>query len=141
MTRRRNLLQRLAMREKITAMARAENIRTLDEELHKITSINEKLQQMAIETQIKTGTTSMMALRSAQHYGSKIHEQMKVIENRVKFLEEERIEEAQIMGQALTRQKHATEKSRQQHILERDEKEEKATTDVPRLNAPTASGR
>jgi len=141
MTRRRNLLQRLAMREKITAMARAENIRTLDEELHKITSINEKLQQMAIETQIKTGTTSMMALRSAQHYGSKIHEQMKVIENRVKFLEEERIEEAQIMGQALTRQKHATEKSRQQHILERDEKEEKAATDVPRLNAPTASGR
>jgi len=141
MTRRRNLLQRLAMREKITAMVRAENIRTLDEELHKITSINEKLQQMAIETQIKTGTTSMMALRSAQHYGSKIHEQMKVIENRVKFLEEERVEEAQIMGQALTRQKHATEKSRQQHILELDEKEEKAATDVPRINSPATAGR
>ncbi|XDZ64948.1 hypothetical protein AB8880_08415 [Alphaproteobacteria bacterium LSUCC0684] len=141
MSKRRNLFHRLAMREKITAMARAETIRTLDDEIHKITSINEKLEQMALETKIKAGTTTMMALRSAQHYGSKIHEQMKVIENRVKFLEEERIEEAQIMGQALTRQKHATEKSRLQHILEREEIEEKAATDVPRLNTPGAGGR
>jgi superfamily II RNA helicase len=141
MTKQRKLLNRLAIREKITAMARAETIRTLDEEINKITSINEKLEQMAIETQIKTKTTTMMALRSAQHYGGKIHEQMKVIENRVKFLEEERLEEAQIMGQALTRQKHATEKSRQRHILDRDEKEEKAATDVPRVNSTSTAGR
>ena len=44
-------------------------------------------------------------------------------------------------SQALTRQKHATEKSRQQHILERDEKEEKAATDVPRINSPATAGR
>jgi len=141
MSRRRNLFQRLAMREKITAMARAETIRTLDEELNKINSINERLREMAQATQIRAGTTTMMALRSAQHYGGKIHEQMKIIENRVTFLEEERSEEAQIMGQALTRQKHATEKSRQQHLLEREEREEKAATDTPRINTSSATHR
>ncbi|NBQ82964.1 MAG: hypothetical protein EBU10_01870 [Alphaproteobacteria bacterium] len=139
MSKRRDLFQRLAMREKLTAMARAETIRTLDEELDKITSINEKLQQMAEETKVKLGETTMMALRSAQHYGGKINEQIKVIENRVLFLEEERLEETQIMGQALTRQKHALEKSKHHRQSERDAIEEKAATDVPRINTPSGS--
>jgi len=139
MSKRRDLFQRLAMREKLTAMARAETIRTLDEELDKITSINKKLQQMAEETKVKPGETTMMALRSAQHYGGKINEQIKVIENRVLFLEEERLEETQIMGQALTRQKHALEKSKHQRQIERDAIEEKAASDVPRINTPIGS--
>jgi len=139
MSKRRDLFQRLAMREKLTAMARAETIRTLDEELDKITSINEKLQQMAEETKVKLGETTMMALRSAQHYGGKINEQIKVIENRVLFLEEERLEETQIMGQALTRQKHALEKSKHHRQSERDAIEEKAATDVPRINTTSGS--
>ena len=49
--------------------------------------------------------------------------------------EEEIAQETETMGKILSRQKHATEKARQQVIQEREAREEKAATDVPRLNA------
>ncbi|MEC8728568.1 MAG: hypothetical protein VXX58_07300, partial [Pseudomonadota bacterium] len=85
----KDIFQRLALREKMTVMARAETIRTLDDEHKKISDIGEKLNQMADETRPNPGVTSMLSLRSAQHYSGKIHEQLKVIEQRKTFLEDE----------------------------------------------------
>ena len=135
MSKQHNMFQRLAMLEKIDAMGHADAIQTLDEELHKINGLNTRLREIVTETELKSGTTNMMALRSAQHYVGKIHEQLKLIGNRKIFIEEEIAQETETMGKILSRQKHATEKARQQVIQERDAREEKAATDVPRLNA------
>jgi len=132
MTRKRDIFERLALREKVIAMARADSIRTLDEEHQKISAIGDKLNEMAAETQLKIGTTSMMALRASQHYGSKISEQVKLIESRKGFLETEINDEQIILSQALVRKNRATDKSRQHKQMMREEKEEKAETDVPR---------
>ncbi|MBT6258100.1 MAG: hypothetical protein HOI92_09955 [Alphaproteobacteria bacterium] len=134
MSKPRDIFQRLALREKMTVMARAETIRTLDDEHQKISNIGEKLTQMADETQPNPGITSMMSLRSAQHYSSKIHEQLKVIEQRKGFLEEEISEERLTLGTALSRQNRAEEKSRQYRQNKKEEHQEKAANDVPRPN-------
>jgi hypothetical protein len=55
MSKPRDIFQRLALREKMTVMARAETIRTLDDEHQKISNIGEKLTQMADETQPNPG--------------------------------------------------------------------------------------
>lgn len=132
MTKKRDIFERLALREKVIAMSRADTIRTLDEEYQKISAIGDKLTEMAAETQLKPGTTSMMALRSAKHYGGKISEQVKLIESRKGFLETEINDEQIILSQALIRKNRATDKSRQYQQMVRDQKEEKADTDVPR---------
>jgi hypothetical protein len=134
MSKSRDIFQRLALREKMTVMARAETIRTLDDEHQKISNIGEKLTQMADETQPNPGVTSMMSLRSAQHYSSKIHEQLKVIEQRKGFLEDEICDERLTLGTALSRQNRAEEKSRQYHQAKKENLQEKAENDIPHLN-------
>ncbi len=130
----KDIFQRLALREKMTVMARAETIRTLDDEHKKISNIGEKLNQMVDETRPNPGVTSMLSLRSAQHYSGKIHEQLKVIEQRKTFLEDEISEERITLGTALSRQNRAEEKSRLYQRDKREEKQEKADSDIPRSN-------
>lgn len=130
----KDIFQRLALREKMTAMARAETIRTLDDEHKKISNIGEKLNQMVDETRPNPGVTSMLSLRAAQHYSGKIHEQLKVIEQRKTFLEDEISEERITLGTALSRQNRAEEKSRLYQRDKREEKQEKADSDIPRSN-------
>jgi len=137
MANRRNMFHRLAMREKIEAMGHADAIRTLDDELQKISGLNDRLNQIANETKIQTGTTNMMALRSAQHYASKIHEQLKLIGNRIVFIEEELSQETEIMGKYLSRQKRALEKAKKQVARERNATEDQIAEDLQRTN-PTA---
>ena len=136
MTKPRDIFQRLALREKLTVMARAETIRTLDDEHKKISNIGDKLTEMADNTRPHPGLTSMMSLRAAQHYGGKISEQLKVIEQRMSFLEDEINEERFTLGTALNRQNRAEEKSRQYQLTKREEKQEKAETDIPRAHHP-----
>lgn len=138
MSKPRDIFQRLALREKMAVMARAETIRTLDDEQKKISNIGEKLSQMADETRPNPGVTSMLSLRSAQHYSGKIHEQLKVIEQRITFLDDEISEERITLGTALSRQNRAEEKSRQYQRDKREETQEKADTDIPRANQSKA---
>jgi hypothetical protein len=57
---------------------------------------------------------------------------VKLIESRKGFLETEINDEQIILSQALIRKNRAADKSRQYQQMVRDQKEEKADTDVPR---------
>ena len=63
-------------------------MRTLNSELEKSQELAQQLTKIAEQTQIKTGETNAMSLRSSSWYSNIVQEQLETTENRNKFLQQ-----------------------------------------------------
>ncbi|MBL6622648.1 MAG: hypothetical protein ISP42_02960 [Alphaproteobacteria bacterium] len=127
----RNVLDRLALRQKLEMLRQAGNIRTVAAERARTLKMTEQLSEMAEEIRIETGETTARQLRSASWYGTRLAEQIKTAESRCHFLEQEIDSCRSQMAHALHRKNQTEEKNRQLQKQQAEEKLLKQEADLP----------
>jgi len=134
----KTIYDKLALKEKMLMMQKARGMKTLQEELTRVTSIKDQLKAIVDDTAIKKGETSVRELRSSNWYSAQIHDQLATVENRSEFLSEEVGTQKKYIAEALHRHNRSLEKADERRRLLREEREEKAASDVPRINRASA---
>ena len=89
MAKRKSIYERLALKQKVEMAKKSQAMRTLREELERTTKIQTQLSAIIDDTAIKPGATTMMQIRSANWYATRVLEQLNTISNRNEFLNAE----------------------------------------------------
>ena len=82
----KSIYERYTLKQQINIAKQAEAMKTLNSELQKSRELAEQLTEIAKQTEIKTGDTNAMSLRSSSWYSTKVQQQLETTENRNKFL-------------------------------------------------------
>lgn len=89
MAKRKSIYERLALKQKVEMTRKSQAMRTLREELERTTKIQTQLTAIVDNTSIKPGAATVMQIRSASWYATRVHEQLTTISNRNDFLNAE----------------------------------------------------
>ena len=105
----KSIYERYTLKQQINIAKQAEAMKTLNSELQKSRELAEQLTEIAKQTEIKTGDTNAMSLRSSSWYGTKVQQQLETTENRNKFLEKEVNDTRKILAKAVHRKNKSVE--------------------------------
>ena len=105
----KSIYERYTLKQQINIAKQAEAMETLNSELKKSRELAEQLTEIAKQTEIKTGDTNAMSLRSSSWYGTKVQQQLETTENRNKFLEKEVNDTRKILAKAVHRKNKSVE--------------------------------
>ncbi len=105
----KSIYERYTLKQQINIAKQAEAMETLNSELKKSRELAEQLTEIAKQTEIKTGDTNAMSLRSSSWYGTKVQQQLETTENRNKFLEKEVNDTRKILAKAVHRKNKSLE--------------------------------
>ncbi len=121
----KSIYERYTLKQKIDISKRAETMRTLNSELEKSQELAQQLTEIAKQTQIKTGETNAMSLRSSSWYSNIVQEQLETTENRNKFLQQEVDDNRRNLAKAVNRKNKSEESWQLYEAIEKANKEEK----------------
>ena len=121
----KSIYERYTLKQQIDISKRAETMRTLNSELKKSQELAQQLTEIAKQTQIKTGETNAMSLRSSSWYSNIVQEQLETTENRNKFLQQEVDDNRKILAKAVHRKNKSEESWHRYEAIEQANKEEK----------------
>ena len=121
----KSIYERYTLKQQIDISKRAETMRTLNSELEKSLELAQQLSEIAKQTQIKTGETNAMSLRSSSWYSKIVREQLETTENRNKFLQREVDDNRKTLAKAVHRKNKSEESWRRFEAIEQANKEEK----------------
>ena len=121
----KSIYERYTLKQQIDISKRAETMRTLNSELKKSQELAQQLTEIAKQTQIKTGETNAMSLRSSSWYSNIVQEQLETTENRNKFLQQEVDENRKSLAKAVHRKNKSEESWHLYEAIERSNKEDK----------------
>ena len=105
----KSIYERYTLKQQINIAKQAEAMKTLNSELQKSRELAEQLTEIAKQTEIKTGDTNAMSLRSSSWYSTKVQQQLETTENRNKFLEKEVNDTRKILAKAVHRKNKSLE--------------------------------
>ncbi len=128
--RQKTIFERYTLKQKIDISKRAETMRTLNTELEKSQELAKQLTEIAKQTEIKTGETNAMSLRSSSWYGTIVQEQLETTENRNKFLQQEVDDNRKTLAKAVHRKNKSEEAWHRYEAIEKENKEEKREQDL-----------
>ena len=128
--RQKTIFERYTLKQKIDISKRAETMRTLNTELKKSQELAKQLAEIAKQTEIKTGETNAMSLRSSSWYGTIVQEQLETTENRNKFLQQEVDDNRKTLAKAVHRKNKSEEAWHRHEAIEKENKEEKREQDL-----------
>ena len=128
--RQKTIFERYTLKQKIDISKRAETMRTLNTELKKSQELAKQLAEIAKQTEIKTGETNAMSLRSSSWYGTIVQEQLETTENRNKFLQQEVDDNRKTLAKAVHRKNKSEEAWHRYEAVEKENKEEKREQDL-----------
>ena len=128
--RQKTIFERYTLKQKIDISKRAETMRTLNTELEKSQELAKQLTEIAKQTEIKTGETNAMSLRSSSWYGTIVQEQLETTENRNKFLQQEVDDNRKTLAKAVHRKNKSEEAWHRYEAVEKENKEEKREQDL-----------
>ena len=128
--RQKTIFERYTLKQKIDISKRAETMRTLNTELEKSQELAKQLTEIAKQTEIKTGETNAMSLRSSSWYGTIVQEQLETTENRNKFLQQEVDDNRKTLAKAVHRKNKSEEAWHRFEAIEKENKEEKREQDL-----------
>lgn len=129
--RQKSIYERYTLKQQIDISKRAETMRTLNSELEKSQELAKQLVEIAKQTQIKTGETSAMSLRSSSWYSKIVQEQLETTENRNKFLQQEVDDNRKTLAKAVHRKNKSEESWHRYEAIEKANKEEKLEQELP----------
>ena len=129
--RQKSIYERYTLKQQIDISKRAETMRTLNSELEKSQELAKQLVEIAKQTQIKTGETNAMSLRSSSWYSKIVQEQLETTENRNKFLQQEVDDNRKILAKAVHRKNKSEESWHRYEAIEQANKEEKLEQEHP----------
>ena len=121
----KSIYERYTLKQQIDISRRAETMRTLNSELEKSEELAKQLTEIAKQTQIKTGETNAMSLRSSSWYSNIVQEQLETTENRNKFLQQEVDDNRRTLAKAVHRKNKSEESWHRHEAIEKANKEEK----------------
>ena len=131
MAKRRSIYERLAIKQKLEMARKGHAMRTLREELERTTNIQKQLSAIVDDTAIKPGTTTVMHIRSASWYSTRVHEQLTTISNRNDFLSAEvSAQEKQLVAERYGYEL-SVNKGIEHRRREREEREERLAALLP----------
>ena len=128
--RQKTIFERYTLKQKIDISKRAQTKRTLNTELEKSQELAKQLTEIAKQTEIKTGETNAMSLRSSSWYGTIVQEQLETTENRNKFLQQEVDDNRKTFAKAVHRKNKSEEAWHRFEAIEKENKEEKREQDL-----------
>ena len=129
--RQKSIYERYTLKQQIDISKRAETMRTLNSELKKSRELAKQLVEIAEQTQIKTGETNAMSLRSSSWYSKIVQEQLETTKNRNKFLQQEVDDNRKILAKAVHRKNKSEESWHRHEAIEQANKEEKLEQELP----------
>ncbi len=131
MSKRKSIYERLALKQKVEIARRSQAMRTLREELERTTKIQTQLSKIVDDTAIKPGFATVMQIRSATWYSTRVHEQLTTIGNRNEFLNAE--VSAQEEQLAIERHRHelSIKKGIEHQRREREQREDRLDALLP----------
>ncbi len=121
----KSIYERYTLKQQIDISKRAETMRTLNSELEKSQELAQQLTKIAKQTQIKTGETNAMSLRSSSWYSNIVQERLETTENRNKFLQQEVDDNRRTLAKAVHRKNKSEESWHRYEAIKRANKEEK----------------
>ena len=121
----KSIYERYTLKQQIDISKRAETMRTLNSELEKSQELAQQLTEIAKQTQIKTGETNAMSLRSSSWYSNVVQEQLETTENRNKFLQQEVDDNRRTLAKAVHRKNKSEESWHRYEAIKQANKEEK----------------
>ena len=121
----KSIYERYTLKQQIDISKRAETMRTLNSELKKSQELAQQLTEIAKQTQIKTGETNAMSLRSSSWYSNIVQEQLETTENRNKFLQQEVDDNRRTLAKAVHRKNKSEESWHRYEANKQAKKEEK----------------
>ena len=121
----KSIYERYTLKQLIDISKRAETMRTLNSELEKSRELAQQLAKIAKQTQIKTGETNAMSLRSSSWYSNIVQEQLETTENRNKFLQQEVDDNRRTLAKAVHRKNKSEESWHRYEAIKQANKEER----------------
>ena len=121
----KSIYERYTLKQQIDISKRAETMRTLNSELEKSQELAQQLTEIAKQTQIKTGETNAMSLRSSSWYSNIVQEQLETTENRNKFLQQEVDDNRRTLAKAVHRKNKSEESWHRYEAIKQANREEK----------------
>ena len=132
----RNIVQLLALKQKLALARKTQAVRTLQDELGRTEDVRDRLSDMAVGMNVPLGETTASHLRSASWYGNQVQEQLKTISNRAEFLSEEVASHRRDAAQVRHQHNRAVEKGEAHDRLQRDLREARHEASLPPRRSP-----
>ena len=121
----KSIYERFTLKQQIEISRRAETMRTLSSELEKSKELVNQLTEIAKQTEIKTGQTNAMSLRSSSWYSTIVQEQLETTQNRSKFLQQEVDDTRKTIAKAVHKKNKSEEAWHRHEAVELANREEK----------------
>ncbi|MDC0395127.1 hypothetical protein OAM77_04725 [Alphaproteobacteria bacterium] len=121
----KSIYERYTLKQQIEISRRAETMRTLSSELEKSKELVNQLTEIAKQTEIKTGQTNAMSLRSSSWYSTIVQEQLETTQNRSKFLQQEVDDTRKTIAKAVHKKNKSEEAWHHHEAVELANREEK----------------
>ena len=121
----KSIYERYTLKQQIEISRRAETMRTLSSELEKSKELVNQLTEIAKQTEIKTGQTNAMSLRSSSWYSTIVQEQLETTQNRSKFLQQEVDDTRKTIAKAVHKKNKSKEAWHRREAVELANREEK----------------
>ena len=121
----KSIYERFTIKQQIEISRRAETMRTLSSELEKSKELVNQLTEIAKQTEIKTGQTNAMSLRSSSWYSTIVQEQLETTQNRSKFLQQEVDDTRKTIAKAVHKKNKSEEAWHRHEAVELANREEK----------------
>ncbi|MDC3311912.1 hypothetical protein OAW28_04590 [Alphaproteobacteria bacterium] len=121
----KSIYERYTLKQQIEISRRAETMRTLSSELEKSKELVNQLTEIAKQTEIKTGQTNAMSLRSSSWYSTIVQEQLETTQNRSKFLQQEVDDTRKTIAKAVHKKNKSEEAWHRHEAVELANREEK----------------
>ena len=137
MAKRKSIYERLALKQRVEMARKSQAMRTLREELERTTKIQTQLSAIVDDTAIKPGATTVMQIRSASWYATRVHEQLTTITNRNEFLNAEvSVQEKQLAAERY-RHELSVKKGIEHRRREREMREDRIAALLPTRFRPS----
>ncbi|MBT5798843.1 MAG: hypothetical protein HOI17_03270 [Alphaproteobacteria bacterium] len=121
----KSIYERFTLKQQIEISRRAETMRTLSSELEKSKELVNQLTEIAKQTEIKTGQTNAMSLRSSSWYSTIVQEQLETTQNRSEFLQQEVDDTRKTIAKAVHKKNKSKEAWHRREAVELANREEK----------------
>ena len=121
----KSIYERFTLKQQIEISRRAETMRTLSSELEKSKELVNQLTEIAKQTEIKTGQTNAMSLRSSSWYSTIVQEQLETTQNRSEFLQQEVADTRKTIAKAVHKKNKSKEAWHRREAVELANREEK----------------
>ena len=137
MAKRKSIYERLALKQRVEMARKSQAMRTLREELERTTKIQTQLSAIVDDTAIKPGDTTVMQIRSASWYATRVHEQLTTISNRNEFLNAEVSAQEEQLAAERYRHELSVKKGIEHRRREREMREDRIAALLPTRFRPS----